>query len=394
MYRRDLLAAAIGIPLFAVVRGARAQGTPLHTPSGEFLEALPRLMAQAGVPGASVTMFQGAELTWSDSFGTRTANGDQAVRAETVFEAASLTKPVVAYLAMLLVQDGVLDLNRPLDDYLAEPYAADDTGSTSITANHVMGHSTGYQNWRFNDTDALVTAWEPGTQFGYSGEGFYELQRVIESLTGRGLGALVEEWVFQPLGLTRSSLVWRQEYADQYALPHRRGGALAPTRTADLALRLHDRAAAIGTPLEEWRYEDLVEAFASIPETPSALPVFFTPNAAGSLMTTTSEYAQFASVAIGASAGPLEEAFRRQLFEPMTLVEESLWWGRGWGLEESSAGSWAWHWGDNPGYKNFVLTHLPSRSGIVVFTNGDNGRAIYERVIRGAGHDAAAFLWI
>ena len=85
-----------------------------------------------------------------------------------------------AYLVMLLVQDGTLNLDRPLDAYLGAPYVPDDPRAASITARHVLSHTTGYRNWRFSADQRLSTDFAPGERFQYSGEGYYQLQRVVE----------------------------------------------------------------------------------------------------------------------------------------------------------------------------------------------------------------------
>jgi hypothetical protein len=115
------------------------------------------------------------------------------------------------------------------------------------------------------------------------------------------------------------------------------------------------------------------------------LPVNRIPNAAATLSATLPDYVRF-----------LIRAFdRSDWFVSTTKINTALSWGLGWGLEDHQGGQWCWHWGDNPGFKNIVLCQPAKRSGLLVFTNGDNGRALYERIARdvlGDGH--AAFLWI
>ena len=92
--------------------------------------------------------------------------------ADTVVEAASLSKPVFAYLVMQLVSEGVIDLDKPMNDYVPLPNQGDARAKV-ITARHALSHSTGWRNWRNNTTQALTSDFEPGSRFGYSGEGFY-----------------------------------------------------------------------------------------------------------------------------------------------------------------------------------------------------------------------------
>jgi len=260
------------------------------------------------------------------------------------------------------VQDGVLDLDRPLDGYLGQPYFPGNDLAAKITARHVLSHTTGYRNWRFNDTHTLVPEFTPGERWQYSGEGYYELQRAIETLSGKDLTVLARERVLGPLGMTRSSYLPQPEFEPNRAIGHRRGGlAITPP----------------GQP------------------PPNALPVMRTPNAAGSLRTTANDYAKFMAVVVGAAEGPLRRDLREEMFNRQIAVRGALGWGLGWGLEAREGDTLIWHWGDNPGFKNFGIADPAAREGIVVFTNGDGGRAAYERMVRSsAGFDPAAFSWI
>jgi CubicO group peptidase (beta-lactamase class C family) len=124
-------------------------------------------------------------------------------------------------------------------------------------------------------------------------------------------------------------------------------------------------------------------------------PVTLSPNAAGSLLTTANDYVKLVAVMIGAMPGPLDDELPRRMMTRQIGLRAGLGWGLGWGLEEREGRTLIWHWGDNPGFKNFVMADPTSKTGVIVFTNGDNGRALYERVVRAsAGFDPTAFLWI
>lgn len=265
-------------------------------------------------------------------------------------------------LSAAVLSDGVLDLDRPLDSYLGQAYVPGNDLAAKVTARHVLSHTTGYRNWRFNDTHTLAPEFAPGERWQYSGEGYYELQRAIETITGKDLTALARERIFVAFGMARSSYVPLPEFDGNRATGHRRGGA------------------AITPPG---------------PPPPNALPVMRTPNAAGSLRTTAVDYAKFLAVVTGAVEGPLRRELRESMSVRQITVRGSLGWGLGWGLEPREGRTLIWHWGDNPGFKNFVIVDPAAKEGIVVFTNGDGGRAVYERLVRAsAGFDPAAFSWI
>src|SRR6185295_2724162 len=98
------------------------------------------------------------------------------VDPRTIFEAASISKPIVALGALDLVRRGALSLDTPLDAYLPEPYLPVDRRASTITARMVLGHTTGFPNWRPRG-EPLALLRDPGTRFGYSGEGYVYLQR-------------------------------------------------------------------------------------------------------------------------------------------------------------------------------------------------------------------------
>src|SRR5215510_2561655 len=109
---------------------------------------LPRLLQEAAVPGASVAVVRDAKLFWRRGFGVAEATSKQRVDPDTVFEAASMSKPIFAYLVLKLCEKGLLDLDTPLTKYTSERYVENDPRLDLITARHVLSHTSGFQNWR------------------------------------------------------------------------------------------------------------------------------------------------------------------------------------------------------------------------------------------------------
>ena len=91
------------------------------------------------------------------------------------------------------------------------------------------------------------------------------------------------------------------------------------------------------------------------------------------MFTTVSDYLRFLMHAL---------ADDHRMFDPQARIDDELAWGLGWGIERTDAGPFVWQWGDDPGYKNFVIGSPADQRGVVVFTNGDNGPAIYSEVVR------------
>jgi CubicO group peptidase (beta-lactamase class C family) len=354
-------------------------------------------MRLAFVPGASVAVIDGSSFD-ARGFGVTRADGGAPVTADTVFEAASLSKPVFAYLVHSLAAEGKLDLDRPLREYLPLPNPAD-TGSATITARHVLSHTTGWRNWRFSREQTLTADFAPGSRWSYSGEGYYFLQRVVERVTGRGILRLTRERVFQPLGMRRSAYLWTAPPESSRAEPHSRFGLPLNSYNARTSGRFIEAAASASRSMDDWTHEDAERALSVIDKDAPLLPNFLLPNVAGSLFTTANDYGAFLRHLLGVPGAPAGgRAILDRMTEPQVTLNEALRWGLGVGLETDElrappARPLFWHWGDNTGFKSFLLGDPAASSAVVVFTNGDNGRAIYERVVRGVrGADQPAFL--
>ncbi len=162
------------------------------------------------IPGISIAVIKDFQVVYSRGFGVKNAATGEPVGDDTVFEAASMTKPVFAYTVLRLVDRGVLDLDTPLYTYLPYEDITHDDRYKLITARMVLTHRTGFPNWRTGKLDIKFT---PGTKVSYSGEGFVYLGKVVERLTGKKLVNLCREEVFEPLGIENASLIWNGNMA-------------------------------------------------------------------------------------------------------------------------------------------------------------------------------------
>jgi CubicO group peptidase (beta-lactamase class C family) len=308
------------------------------------------LMDSAGIPGMAMAVLDDGEIAWSKGFGVRGADGGHPVDENTVFEAASLSKPVMAYVALTFVDAGLLDLDRPLLEYAAIPELPDERAGR-ITARMVLSHTTGLQNERIGE-ERLVLAFDPGQRFRYSGEGFLLLQRALESITGESLDTLSRRTVLDSLGMTRSGFVWREDWAENAAVGH-------------------------------GEFES--------PRSPSR-PV--TARAPSSFHTTAHDYATFVR-AVMRGHGLRRETFE-QMSHPHVQVADGIEWGLGWALETSHGARALWHWGDNSnsGFTAFVYMNLDRQDAVVYFANSNTGLGIVREVLAvvGGGRAAPAFM--
>lgn len=315
---------------------------------------LPALLREAHVPGVSLAVVRGDDVAWADSYGLACLHPQRNVTTQTVFQAASLSKPLFAYAVLGLVERGRLDLDAPLSTYLDDPYMPDDPQSTAITTRQVLCHTTGWPNWRSRG-ESSVRRHAPGKVFGYSGEGYIYLQTVVEHLVGQPFEAFMQTAVLAPLDMVSSTYLWA-----------------APDDAA--VARSHDHD---GRPIKPFIGDG--------------------PEAASSLHTTASDFVRFLRAMWGSTQQStlLSGSTLHAMLQPQVSVSAALTWGLGWGLENTDLGPAFWHWGDNPGYKSMALA-LPAReTGIVIMTNGDRGLDLCDYLVHtiiGGSH--AAFDWL
>jgi len=212
---------------------------------------VPAIMRDANVKGVAVGLIVDGELVYAKGFGFADHAGKIPVTPDTVFVAASLSKPIAAWTAMRLADRGAIDLDSPVADMLSPwPLAESKFDHRSITIRHLLSHTAGttlggYQGWLdFNELPTLEESLAgktngrgavelfavPGAQFQYSGGGYTLMQLAIEKTTARKYSALADELVFQPLGMTRSSVAMSPQVLADAAQGHGDDGSPVPMR--------------------------------------------------------------------------------------------------------------------------------------------------------------------
>lgn len=189
--------------------------------------------ATGTIPGVSIATLRSGNVITERCFGIRGTHDPSPVDAQTVFEAASLTKPLVSFIALQLVDEGLLDLDAPLQDLCGE-YVPNDTRAHSITSRHVLTHTSGLPNI-VRETAPLQTYFAPGERFSYGSSAFAWLQRAMQTVADRPLEALARERVFAPVGMAYSSLEWQDRFAANHAQGHEWEGEPVPKRRVEAA---------------------------------------------------------------------------------------------------------------------------------------------------------------
>jgi CubicO group peptidase (beta-lactamase class C family) len=332
------------------------------------IEALRRA---GNVHGLTVTIFNDAEKVYSHAFGAASVPAGTPLRTDTEIYGASLSKAVFSVLVMKLVEQGVLDLDKRLQDYVSEPLwenrgtawhedlrdLRSDPRYAKITARMCMSHTTGLPGWRWFEPDQkLHIHFDPGSQFAYSGEGMTLLQVVIERITGKPLESLMQEHVFGPYGMTMSSYKWQPRFESDYAIGHASNGKVYP--------KDKDNA----------------------------------PRSASTLETTTDDYAKFVRAVLrrdGLRVPSWNEMFRPQVrIRSRTQVGPGMWetttandaielsYGLGWGLQKTPYGWGAFKEGHGDGFQHYSIVYPAEKLGVLLMSNSDNAEGIFGYLLR------------
>lgn len=327
---------------------------------------MPALMAELKVPGAQAVLLQDGAPAWSASWG-RCEQGGAPVRADTVFEAASMSKPLFAYLVLQQVQAGRLSLDRPVMDDLPETFSPPQPWQRLITPRMLLMHTSGLPNWRpdagpSENDGPLQLLFKPGERYAYSGEGYFYLQRMLELVTGLPLEALARQHLFEPLGMGDSSFVLTPAVRRQRARGHDEEGQVLPA--------------------SEYQHA----------------------NSAYTLFTTAGDYARYLAELLrpeprsaqALNAGLLREMLSHQVATPPPAREpiprpgtangQSVFWGLGWGLNTTAQGDIAYHSGTNStGFRCYSQFSPSRRSGLVIMSNSLAGNRLWARVVAAIG---------
>ncbi len=329
-----------------------------------------RLMQMANVSGVAISVFNDNEPVYSKTFGFANVREKILLSPDAEMYGASLAKMVFAYIVMQYVQDKIIDLDKPLVEYLPKPLPdyifdrndegyqdlKDDERYKQITARMCLTHTTGFPNWRQLQADKkLKIKFDPGTRYSYSGEGIYLLQFVLEQITGEDLETIAQEKVFRPLEMKNTSYVWKDSFETNICYGHNRKGR---------AYELNKRKEA---------------------------------NAAGSMTTTLNDFTKFYTAFINhknlseksfdeMTSTQVQIKSRRQ-FGPLAKVDSTdndnieLGYGLGVGVFHTPYGRAFFKEGHDDGWGHYTVCYPDKKIAIVIMTNNDNGESIFKELL-------------
>lgn len=329
------------------------------------------LMKAARVQGLAISVFNENKAIYKKTFGYNRIDKKEPLKPTSNIYGASLSKSVFAVMVMKLVQEGKLDLDKPLQDYLPKPiydytptkkwhdnYSSlkNDSLYKKITARMCLDHTSGFPNWRWYTSDQQLRVLSfPGTRYNYSGEGLVYLQVVLEHLFNTSLEELMHEKLFRPLGMKASSYQWQPAFEKDYAMGHQSNDTL---------------------------YEKDKDNDA---------------RSASTLETTLDDMTLFLEGVLQLkviNANSSAEMFRKQIsirsisqFGPLSNRDTTLndgiqlGYGLGWGLLQSPFGTGAFKEGHGDGFQHYMIIFPGQKKGILIMTNSDNGESIFKELL-------------
>ncbi|WP_181305111.1 serine hydrolase [Rufibacter sp. XAAS-G3-1] len=337
-----------------------------------------QLMRAAQVHGLAVAVFNQNQPVYQKTFGYKNALTKEPLTPTTNIYGASLSKAVFAVLVMKLVEEGKLDLDKPLQSYLPKPIYTytpatkwhdhyqdlkQDTLYQKITARMCLAHTSGFPNWRWDLPDEkLRPLFTPGLQYSYSGEGLVYLQVVLEKLLAQSLEEMMRQKVFGPAGMVNSSYTWQPRFEKDYSLGHQ----------------------ANGTPYQKDKDNEA--------------------RAASTLETTLQDYTLFTQAVLQNKL--LKPATTKAMFRPQIRIRSvqqlgplrlrdstandgiQLSYGLGWVLLQSPYGTGAFKEGHGDGFQHYSILFPETGTGILLMGNSDNTESIFKELLEYAIKDS------
>ncbi|MBW3523988.1 serine hydrolase [Chryseobacterium sp. NKUCC03_KSP] len=299
---------------------------------------LEQLLKDNNIPTLGLGIIENGKLTEIKVYGK--LNDKTSASYNSLFNVASLTKPVTAITVLRLVGLGKWNLDEPLDKYFIDPDIAKDPRHKKLTTRLILSHQTGFPNWRWMNNDKkLRFEFDPGTKYQYSGEGFEYLRKALENKFHKSLEELAKEFVFQPLDMKDTSYIWNEKkYSERVVLGYDNSG------------------------------------------NPNEIVKNKTPNAADDLITSIEDYGKFLVAVLNndlLTTKTAEEMKTKQI-----KTKKDKFFGLGFEIYDLGNNEIALsHGGSDKGVNTIVFLLPKTKKGLIIFTNVENGYKIYEPLV-------------
>lgn len=298
-----------------------------------------KLIAENKIPALGIGVIKEGKIEKLKIFGEHKKG--VAGPDDTIFNVASLTKPITALITLKLVSQAKWNLDEPIYEYWIDPDVVGDPRSKKLTTRHILSHQTGFLNWRWLDkSKKLKFQFEPGTKYQYSGEGFEYLRRALEKKFGKTFDELAEELVFDPLEMNNSSLIWNQKIDEtKFAVGYDNNGK----------------------PYEIFKHKKA--------------------SAADNLLTTVEDYSKFL-ISVMNQEGLTQEVYE-EMITHQVKTKNDKYFGLGFEIYNFGEGEFALsHGGSDKGVQTLIFIIPKTKQGLIIFTNVDDGYKVYEKLIR------------
>jgi CubicO group peptidase (beta-lactamase class C family) len=298
-----------------------------------------RWLKQKSIPALGIGYIESGKIEQINVFGEL----EKGIKAHenTIWNVASLTKPITALVALKLIDSGELGLDEPVYKYYIDPDIKNDSRAKLLTTRIILSHQTGFINNRENYNDGILKfEFEPGTKYQYSGEGYDYLRKVIEQKFNKTIEQLASELIFKPLKMNNTSFVWNKEYESKIAKWHTEKG-------------------------EIYTLKKQTEA-----------------HGADDLLTTIKDYSKFVIYII--NGADLSKKLQKEMVKNQVTINDYKYFGLGWWVDKNiniNNDFALVHGGDDIGVHTIAFIIPKTKQGLVIFTNSDNGTDAYQEII-------------
>lgn len=304
-------------------------------------EVTERWLKQKSIPAVGIGYIEDSKIKQISVFG-ELEKGKTAPK-NTIWNVASLTKPITALVALKLIDSGKLRLDEPLYNYYIDPDIINDPRAKLLTPRIILSHQTGFTNWRYTDEESqkLKFHFEPGTQYQYSGEGFEYLKKALENKYKVSLQKLADSLIFKPLKMYDTRFYWDDKMDEsRFAKWHSAKGELYKT---------HKNAGV---------------------------------SAADDLLTTVEDYSKFVNYII--NGADLSKELQQEMVKNQVRINNNQHFGLGWYIDENinTKNDFAIvHGGDDIGVHTIAFIVPKTKQGLIIFTNSDNGTDAFQEIL-------------